>query len=89
MIDSKTKATGKRRNEDLPSAPIRVEYEVVERHEDIIPMTPFGTVSIGQYVDDLIATLGREGRSMGRITLDLAEYCKAFSLHDPGHKRVD
>ena len=60
------------------SAPVTIQIEVVEVYKDILSASPVGEDTVGQHVDRMIESIGRDGKRLGKITIDLTDYSKAF-----------
>ena len=67
---------------DRPQTFVKVSTEVVELVEELVSIRAFGDLTIGGHIDHVIDMLLSEGKSLGRITIDLTEYCKVFGSSD-------
>ncbi len=61
-----------------PTVPVPVEFEIVQIHQDVLACSPESEDSIGTWLDHFIRQATQEGDRLGRMTIDLAEFSKAF-----------
>ena len=61
-----------------PTVPVTVEFEVIQIHHEVLACSPESEDSIGTWLDNFIQQATQEGDQLGRMTIDLAEFSKAF-----------
>ena len=61
-----------------PTVPVAVEFEVIQIHHEVLACSPGEGDTVGTWLDGFIQHSMQEGDHLGRMTIDLAEFSKAF-----------